>query len=575
MEEKHDAKLKLSQTRYLYDKVIKESAIAMAILNIKGKIINYNDLFSNLFEINKEQFMHINFHDLLMLGGINDYQLIIEQMVNNIIKFSQEKQQWKKENGEIIFMDIKLSLVCDRFNDPIYIIAYISNNTEQVQIQNQLDKMHYYDSLTGLANSNGIYKLAANLASEKFVTNKFILMVANIDNFKNINGSLGYDTGDAILKTVAERMQQSINPGDLAARISGDMFALIIRYINNPDIYQSVIKKITDTIMRPVRIGNQEIIITMSAGISIHPDHGREIKILLKHADLALQHAKISGKNNCQLFSHELSDIMDHDVALRFALNSALLHDEFILHYQPKIDLNSFKVSGVEAFLRWRNTKFGNVSSGEIIKVAIDTGLIIPVGDWVMREACNQIKNWKQVGLHNISIAINCSLREIHQRNFTDKLSTMCNELEISPQLIEIEFKESDIMRDTKFILEILYRLKSRGFTVVIDDYGRGQCSLTNLKRLSLDKIKINTILINQIQEDDMSTSILAAIVENANKIGIKTVATQVEKKEQFDYLLKIGCKEIQGNYIFVPSSHIDVTSYILNEVGNEIIKTT
>lgn len=564
LEQKNHAKLKLSQTRELFNNVIKESAIAMAVLNTNGKIIKFNNLFLNLFELKTENLMQLNFHDLLIIGGVKHYKLIIDKFKNNIINVSQQKEEWRKESGEMIFIDIKLSLVYDRFNEPIYIIVSMANLTEKRQIESQLNRISHYDALTGVVNSNGMYKLASQLTAESYIKQKFIVMAANVDNFKNVIGSLGYDAGDALLKTVAERMQKSVKQGDLVARISGDLFVLIIGNVTDTTMQQAVINKVIEAIMQPVKIGEQEIIVTLSVGVSVYPNDGKDIKTLLKNADIALQRAKLAGKNNYQFYSHELTAIMDTDLALRSALSGALIHNEFILHYQPKIDLISLNITGVEAFLRWKNTQFSNVPSGEIIKVAIDTGLIIAVGDWVLRTACEQIKVWQKIGLVNVSIAINCSLREIYQRNYIDKIMAICKESDIPPHLLEIEFKESDIMRDTKLICEILFRLKNNGITVVIDDYGRGQCSLTNLKRLSLDKIKISTVLINQIQIDDLSTSITTAIINSANKMGVKTIATQVENKNQYDYLSSIGCKEVQGRYILEPSSNLEVTSYIL-----------
>ncbi len=574
-QEKNEIKLNLSKNKNLLEKILQNATIGMAVLNIRGQIIQLNDLFSNLTGIPGNKLMMMDFLQFLSLGGADSYSygIELEKMRNHILNSFQTEMQWQNPIGELLYLDIQLSLVCDHLSEPIYFIVNVKNNTEQKKIKNQLAHAINYDSLTGIANRDGMYQLANELITNDSTSKRFILIATDVDKFNSIINVLGYDAGDNILKTVAERINKSISGKDFVARVSGDLFVIIVSNLKDREMVQTIIQKLTEAVTKPIQLDKQEIYITLSIGVSVYPEDGNNIKTLLKNAVIALQQAKDVGRNNYQLFSNEFTTIIDHDLALRTALNGSLLRNEFFLHYQPKLDLTSLKFTGVEAFLRWKNNQFQDVNSGEIIKIAIDSGLIIPVGEWVRQSVFEQLKRWQNMGLNDKTIAINCSLREIHQRLFADKIIGMCNELNIPPNLIEIEFAENDIMRDPKFILDVLYRLKNKGITVVIDDYGNGKCSLNYLKKLGLDKIKINTVYINQIQIDDISTTMITAIIDSANKIGIKTIAAKVENKEQFQFLRKLGCTEIQGYYVCEPINNSEITTYLLDEQSKVVEK--
>ena len=328
-----------------------------------------------------------------------------------------------------------------------------------------------------------------------------------------------------------------------------------------------IAQKILDTVIQAIIIKGQEIYITTSVGISLYPYDGQDMQTLMKNADLSLYRSKEHGRNNYQFYTAEMTGKAQERMALQNALGHALVKSEFILNYQPKMELATRAITGIEALLRWNNKEYGMIMPDQIIELAEETGLIIPVSDWILETACRQLKYWRENGYSSLSVAVNCSIRQFKQTTFADEVFNTITHVGIPANLLEIEVTEKIIMEDPENTLRMLYALKDLGVQIVIDDFGTGYWSLNNLRRLSVDKIKIDKSFIKQVATDETSASIISAIIAMVNKLGIKSVAEGVETKEQYDFLMREGCGEIQGYYVTQPLSDDAMTRFLKHPV--------
>jgi diguanylate cyclase (GGDEF)-like protein len=437
--------------------------------------------------------------------------------------------------------------------------------------------MAYHDPLTGLANRNKLEQFVSQiLAQSRRHQESFALMFIDLDRFKNINDTIGHEAGDLLLQIIADRLKGAIRNTDLVARLGGDEFVIVVTDVHKSESVAVIAHKILESVMQAFVIKGQEIYITTSIGISLYPFDGQNMQTLMKNADLALYRAKEHGKNNYQFYTMEMTSSAQARMTLQNALAHALMKEEFLLNYQPKMELKSRKITGVEAFLRWKNKEFGMITPGEIIELAEETGLIIPVSDWILKTACKELKQWQQLGFSNLTVAVNCSARQFKQANVTNDVLRILTETGITPQSLELEVTEKIIMNDPENILRSLYALKDLGVKIAIDDFGTGYWSLNNLRRLSVDKIKIDKTFIKQMLLDETSSDIVSAIIAMVTKLGIKSVAEGVETREQYDFLLREGCTEIQGYYLTQPLSDEAMSLYLKHPIPDaEVVKSS
>lgn len=424
--------------------------------------------------------------------------------------------------------------------------------------------MAYHDPLTGLANRNKleqfINQILMKTADE---AQGLALLFLDLDHFKKINDSLGHEAGDQLLQIVAERLQRAVRHTDVVARLGGDEFVLVIVDSKQTESIALIAQDLLQSILQVIRINGQDIYISTSIGISFYPDDGESLPSLMKNADLALYRAKEYGRNNYQFYTMEMTSKAYQKLALQHALTDALANDEFLLHYQPIMNIQTQRITGIEALLRWKNAEYVMISTTDIIALAEETGLIIPVNTWVIKTACQQLKAWHDMGLTTLTIAVNCSERQFKQAIFVEEVVEILNTVQLPPASLEIELTESIIMAEPENSLRVLYALKDIGVQIAIDNFGTGYWSLNNLKRLSVDKIKIDKSFIKQLVVDETSTAITSAIIAMANKLGIKSVAEGVETREQYEFLMHQGCSEIQGYYLMEPQASPAMTTFL------------
>lgn len=567
-EAKKETEIKLHEYQNRFETIFEHANIGVAILSLDGRMLRVNRPLCQLLGYSESDMLAMNFYYLIPPSDLNNLQIHIQQLIDKKIKSFQSEQQCFRKNGEALWIMSTLSLIRDDDEKPIYFILQIQNITLQKKAEERLRHMAYHDPLTSLANRNKLEQFISHiLASARRHQQGFALLFLDLDRFKNINDTLGHESGDVLLQIIAERLLSSVRSTDMVARLAGDEFVLLITDVKKTESVALIAQKILESVMKVVVVKGQEIYITTSIGISLYPYDGQNMQTLMKNADLALYRSKEHGRNNYQFYTLEMTSKAQEKMALQNALGHALVKNEFLLHYQPKMDLKTRRITGIEALLRWKNKEYGMITPDEIVALAEETGLIIPVSEWVLKTACRQLKSWQEIGLTSLTMAVNCSARQFKQATFVDDILQTITEIGLAPQSLEIEVTESTIMQDPENTLRVLYALKDLGVQIAIDDFGTGYWSLNNLRRLSVDKIKIDKTFIKQITVDETSAAITRAIIAMVNKLGITSIAEGVETREQYEFLAKEGCTEIQGYYLTQPLSDEGMTRFLKHPI--------
>lgn len=432
----------------------------------------------------------------------------------------------------------------------------------------QIERATYYDTLTGLPNRLlFLDRLAQELAHAQRDDRLVAVMSVNLDRFRQVNDSFGHPVGDKLLHAAAERLKGHVRDSDTLACIGSDGFCFILANVKAAHHAGEIAQKVIDSFAHsPVSVGDNEIFVTVSAGISIYPFDGVDAAALVRNADAALHHAKNEGLNNFQYYTAQMNIAAWQRLTLEGALHRALERDEFVLHYQPKIDCSSGKISGMEALLRWKNAERGLVLPGEFIPLLEETGLIVPVGEWVLREACRQVCVWQEQGVP-MRVAVNLSALQFRQINLTEAVLGIMEGSGLDPGagLLELELTESMLMHDTGKTLITLDALHEKGIVFSIDDFGTGYSSLSYLKRFLIDSLKIDQSFVRDLADDPDDAAIVGAIIALGHGLGLKVIAEGVETAKQLDRLREMGCDETQG-YLFSRPVRADEMTRLLQD---------
>ena len=424
-------------------------------------------------------------------------------------------------------------------------------------------RLAYYDSLTGLPNrQHFIEKLESALRRAGHAEEKVAVAYLDLDGFKKINDSYGHGIGDQLLCAVADRLTHSIRDHDTAARnvadvpallpsrLGGDEFTFLIDRIRSRGEAEKISRRILNVLIAPYHFEERDLTVTPSIGVAVYPDDASTVDELLKHSDMAMYQAKESGRNTIKLFNAELSKRQFQKIILERDLSKALERGELTLHYQAKVDLHSRQIVGAEALLRWQHPQRGMVPPADFIPLAEESGLILPIGDWVIQQACDQLLQWQSDQVVPVPIAINISAKQFARGNLPAKIKTVMEKAGISAVYLELELTESILMQDTKQTIDALNALGDLGVRISLDDFGTGYSSLSYLKRFPLNTLKIDRSFVQDIETDTDDVTIIKAILALSNSLGLKAIAEGVESKAQEAFLRKHGCQEAQG-YLF------------------------
>lgn len=432
-------------------------------------------------------------------------------------------------------------------------LGSLTDVTELEMTRSKLEHLAFFDPLTNLANRRMIItSIGQEVALAERGDYQFALMMLDMDEFKRVNDTLGHDAGDVLLKVCAERLTGCVRPSDVVARMGGDEFLVLLRNIRHPEEVSAVAARILQSFRQPVVIGSQQVIVTSSIGISIAPLDGRDPQTLLKNADLAMYNAKAAGRNAWRFFDDGMSRALREQLVIEHDLREALRHEDFELYFQPQIAMEGYHVVGVEALVRWHHAINGMVHPTLFISVAEATGLIIPLGRWIIREACRVAVELKNSGLfpHLQRVSVNLSPKQFHDSKLLDVFQAALVQYGARPDWIEFEITESLLMEDSQRSLAILEQMRSTGVGLAVDDFGTGYSSLSYLKRFPIDTLKIDRSFVMDIPADRSDMEIAAAVIAMAHKLELRVVAEGVETEAQLRFLEENRCDVFQG-YLF------------------------
>jgi diguanylate cyclase (GGDEF)-like protein/PAS domain S-box-containing protein len=466
-------------------------------------------------------------------------------------------------NGTDFTIHLQAEGVKEEETGDLTIIGTAQDITERKQAERAIHRLAYYDSLTGLANRVLFKDRLSNALSHAERHHQHLAaLFIDLDRFKIINDTLGHTVGDLLLTQVAERLSESVRqsdsvgrhadhePAHALARLGGDEFTILLTTLPQPEDAGRVARRILETLAHPFSIDGHEIFMSASIGISIFPSDGSTVEALLKNADTAMYHAKEQGRNNCQFYSSGLNAAAAERLDLENELRRALEREEFVVYYQPKLNIHSLKILGAEALVRWKHPRRGLVPPGVFLTAAIDTGLVRPMDEWVLREACRQVKIWEQAGLPPITVSANVSNSLFHGRTLPSTVAEALRDSGLNPSQLELELTESIAMRDVEASVTMLEGLRAMGVRLSIDDFGTGYSSLSYLQRFPLSRLKIDQSFVRDLLTNENNVKITRAIIAMAHSLNLSVLAEGVETEPQLARLREEGCDEVQG-YLF------------------------
>jgi diguanylate cyclase (GGDEF)-like protein len=432
------------------------------------------------------------------------------------------------------------------------LVRAMQYSIERKRYQEQLEHQANYDALTGLPNRNLLNDRLKQAVYAQRHARAIAVVFIDLDHFKFINDSLGHSAGDKLLQQMADRLRAAVRDGDTVSRLGGDEFILVLNDQQNEEIIFRAMQRIIGELSKPVTIDGQELTVTCSAGISLYPQDGPDVDTLLKNADAAMYRAKEHGRNNFQFYTAEMNRLVNERLSLESSLRRALERNELILHYQPKMDLRTGDIVGVEALLRWQHPEWGLLYPDRFIGLAEETGLIVPIGEWVLRTACAQARAWQDAGLPPITMSVNLSARQFRQEALFKLVARILSETGLHPGHLEMEITESMVMHNAETAIAVLKGLKEIGVHLSVDDFGTGYSSLAYLKTLPIGILKIDRSFVQDIEgPKGKKDGLLAqAIISLGHSLKLKVIAEGVEEKAQLDFLKANHCDEAQG-YLF------------------------
>ncbi len=438
--------------------------------------------------------------------------------------------------------------------------------------KSRIDYMAFHDPLTGLANRSLFYDRAnKSLSRAKRNHNSLALLLIDLDRFKLINESLGNDAGDTYLKRVAELLIGVVRDTDTVARLGGDEFVVVLENVREVEDIEKITQKLLDSLSLPTEVQGHEISCTASIGVSTYPNHGSTIDLLLKRADTAMFNAKSVGKGCYQFFNSNMNETSVNYLLLENDLRRAIDSGEMRLFYQPQVDLNTGRIVGLEALVRWQHKDRGLISPAHFIPLAEETGLINPLGEWVLRHACERFHAWLMNGIHFGKIAVNISMRQFRQEHFEQEVVSILTETKLSPQYLELEITETSAMENASATADMLNCLSKMGLSLAIDDFGTGYSSLAYLQQFPIHKLKIDRSFVNDVDTNNSDASIAKSIIDLAHNMSLQVVAEGVERSTQSRWLIDRGCDQVQGFFYCKPLSEKDLLALLNNKA--QVIK--
>jgi len=466
-----------------------------------------------------------------------------------------------KKSGERIHVALSLSFLRDEQKKPIAMVGYSQDITKRKEIEKELEEQRkilkyqaHYDALTGLPN-RALFQdtLLKAIEKAKRHSKQLALFFIDLDRFKQINDSLGHEIGDKVLQDISLRLRDIIRKEDSLARLGGDEFTVLIEDINRGENASILAQKILQSLSEALYIDGHTLYVSCSIGISLFPQDCDSGNKLTMYADAAMYKAKDEGKNNFQFYSSEMTNLAFEHVTLEAGLREAIVNEEFVVYYQPQVDGTSDKLIGMEALVRWNHSTDGLISPAKFIPIAEETGLIIELDQWVMKTAMQQIALWYKKGLNPGVLAMNLAIKQLQKKDFIPMFKELIRETGCKPEWLELEVTEGQIMTNPEDAIKILKELSDLGIELAIDDFGTGYSSLSYLKKLPINKLKVDQSFVKDLPLDEEDAGITKAVIALANSLNLKVIAEGVETQEQKEFLIKNKCINIQGYFYSKP----------------------
>ncbi|KAB0483404.1 PAS domain S-box-containing protein/diguanylate cyclase (GGDEF) domain-containing protein [Pseudomonas reinekei] len=534
--------------------VFEHSTSAILITDPAGYIVQANEAFSRVSGYAVEQVLD----QLPSMLTVDEQQ---EAHLRYVLKQLNQHSTWEGEvwlrrrNGEHYPAWVGITAVLDDEGDLASYVCFFSDISERKASEQRIHRLAYYDALTHLPNRTLFQdRLHTALQAAERQKSWVVLMFLDLDRFKPINDSLGHAAGDRMLKEMATRLLGCVDDDDTVARMGGDEFTLLLQPRANREIALNraihVAEQILASLVKPFVLEGREFFVTASIGIALSPQDGNELSQLMKNADTAMYHAKERGKNNFQFYQADMNASALERLELESDLRHALEQNEFVLYYQPQFSGDGKRLTGAEALLRWRHPRRGLVPPGDFIPVLEELGLVVDVGDWVISEACRQLKTWHQAKVRVPKVSVNISARQFSDGQLGTRIATILKETGLPPACLELELTESILMREVSEAMQILDGLKNLGLSIAVDDFGTGYSSLNYLKQFPIDVLKIDRTFVDGLPSGEQDAQIARAIIAMAHSLNLAVIAEGVETHEQLDFLREHGCDEVQG-YLF------------------------
>jgi diguanylate cyclase (GGDEF)-like protein/PAS domain S-box-containing protein len=477
-----------------------------------------------------------------------------DQKIAAAFLHGKERFEWlhQRKNGNVFPAEVCLTALT--LSGRPTLLATVRDITDRKVAEERIQYLAYYDALTGLPNRTLLQdRLAKTLAGARRQKDKVALLFLDLDGFKNINDSLGHSVGDLLLQEVAERLKTWGREQDTVARLGGDEFLIMLTNVKDVPDAAVAAERLMDAMTAEFVVQGHVLTVSCSIGISIFPEHGTDCERLIKNADAAMYNSKECGRNNFRFFTEDMNTQVVERLTLENSLRLALEREELFLVYQPQIDMATGRVTGLEALLRWQHAELGLVPPDKFIRIAENSGLIVPIGEWVLRTACAQARQWQQEGLAAVTVAVNVSAIQFRQEGFCELIRKVLHETGLTAQYLELELTESVLLAQADMMLSVVHGLKAIGVTLTIDDFGTGYSNFTSLREFGVSKLKIDRSFIRDVAVNPDDAAITSAIISMAKSLRLKVIAEGVEDEAQMSFLRAHHCDEIQGYYFSKP----------------------
>lgn len=514
----------------------------------------------------KKLFDLIHPDDLSLLKREIQYLLDSKKVLKK--KVSKE-MEFRMQNGDGKYIDVEgtIKLILDEDRNKELVLIAMSDITDRKEVEQTIYHLAYHDSLTNFPNRvTFMNQLRTYMMDVKLTKQKFAVLFIDLDNFKYINDQLGHDSGDLVIVKAAEFIREALRDSDVAARMGGDEFIVMLKDIRDLNETISIVKNILANFQKPIVVNGKECTITCSIGVACFPEHGDTPEELIKNADSALGLVKKNQKNNYYIFNKNMENISLERRIIENAMRKGLKENQFFLEYQPKLNIQNDELVGMEALVRWNHPDLGTIPPGKFISLAEETGLIVPLGEWILKESCRQAKEWHEKGFGKLVVSVNVSVRQLQDPNFVTQVEQILMETGLEPSCLELEVTES-VFADLNSMIPILKQLRSLGLHISVDDFGTGYSSLSYIKHLPIDTLKVDGSFVKDIHTNGESKAIVKAIIHLAETIGLKVIAEGIELKEHVEALKRDGCIFGQGYYYSRPLKKEAFEEFVQNIV--------